>query len=482
MDGSFYLVGVDMGSTGLKAVALLDGQVAAAAHAPMVYHQEGPVCEYDAEKYYQTVAGLIRQVTRAMPAQAVCRGVAAVCASGNAVLLKAGKPLSPILSWRDNRGAAEMEQVFGPLTEEEVHRTVGWHKVPKFPLAQLSWLKCRRPELWARADLICEGSCYVNYRLCGQFAMDHSTATTFYLQDQQTLTWNPDFLEKLGLPPRNLPRLVAPGTQIGRITPEAARDTGLPAGTPVAAGCYDGAAAARSAGLFREGQMLLSCGTSWVCAYPSKSRRQLLDAGLMIDPYLSEQGLWLGMTSLGECSVYVDQALDLVLPRDGDRTAAFNRLAAAAPPGAGGLLLDPMRLSACDLSGRSGAQICRGIMEGIAYSVKRQIAAVRQKCGGLSLTRAAMVGGPSNSVLWPQIVSDILEVPVHVALRSDACAVGAALLAGLGGGVWDSLAEGQSALREEGRDYLPDTAAAAVYRRAFRDYEAAFPGPEENMH
>lgn len=475
-----YLIGLDLGSTGLKAAALLDGRVSAAVQTGMTYHRAGPVCEYDGEEYYRTVAALLRALAAKMPPETVCAGVAAVCASGNAVLLREGRPLTPVISWRDDRGVPEMEKIFGPLTEEEVHRRVGWHKVPKFPLAQLSWLRVHRPELLDGADMVCEGSCYIGYRLCGNFLMDHSTATTFYLQDQQALAWDRETLGKLGLREEQLPPLAPPGTKMGSLTPQAAADTGLPAGTPVVTGCYDGAAAARSAGLLEEDQVLLSCGTSWVTLYPRRSRQELLDLGLMIDPYLREKDLWLGMTSLGECSDCVDRALDRILPRDGDRVARFNALAQTAPPGARGLLFDPMRPEASgDLSPWSHAELCRGIMEGIAYSIRRQMEALPL---AHRPRRVTMVGGPSSSALWPQIVSDVLELPVEVRLGSNACAVGAALLAGLGAGVFRDLEEGLASLREESRRYAPDPRAVALCRPAYAAFREKFPGLEENMH
>lgn len=480
---SRYLIGVDSGSTGIKAIALQNGQIAFSAHAQMKYHENGMICEYDAETYYEQIADLIRQITGAMPEDSICDGITVVCASGNTLLLKEGKPLLPVFSWRDNRGGDAIEAVLGPLTEEQIHESVGWHKVPKFPLAQLSWIKQNHPDLLENADRICEASCYINYRLCGEWAMDHSTATTFYLQDQEKLCWNAGTLKLLGIPEHKLPRLTDTGSQIGQITESAARDTGLPLGTPVTAGCYDGASAALCAGIFRKDQMLISCGTSWVCIYPSFSRKYLLDLGVMIDPYFTKEHLWIGMTSLGECGVYLNRILNNVLPRSNDPMGEFNRFAAQSVPGAHGLLLNPMRMNqnGC-LSEYSVSDICRALMEGIVYSIKRQMQFIQEGHSPLNIAQISMVGGPSSSAIWPQIVSDILERPVHVAFGTNACAVGAAMIAGIGSGIFHGPHDAWAGIKHVIRSYTPDPAAVAVYRKGYEQFIEKFPGLDENMH
>ena len=478
-----YLIGVDSGSTGIKAVALLGGRITACAHTRMVYREDGGICEYDAEAYYDRIAGLIRELTLELPRDAVCDGISLVSASGNTLLLKDGKALLPIFSWRDNRGSEDMEAVLGPVSEAQIHESVGWHKVPKFPLAQLSWIRRNRPEALEQANRICEASSYINYRLCGEWAMDHSSATTFYLQDQKKLCWNPETLRLLDIPEYKLPKLVPVGAKIGYITAAASEDTGLTIGTPVVAGCYDGAGAARSAGILRDDQMLISCGTSWVSIYSSKSRRYLLDLGTMVDPYLEQEGRWIGMTSLGECDIFINRILDTIIPENRNRYEEFSRLSAESVPGAHGLLINPMRFRQNgSLSGYPVSDVCRALMEGIVYSVKRQMQSIQQGHGRLDITHIYMSGGPSNSCIWPQIVSDIMNKPVQVSFGSNACAAGAAMIAGIGSGVFCGLHDARSRLREEVRSYTPDPAAVAFHQQGYLKFTEKFPGLDENMH
>ena len=483
MCDNHYLVGLDLGSSGMKGVVLRGGQIVAQQSAPMQYLREDKLCEYDADIYYSTAADLIRRLVSDMPADCRCAGIAVACASGNTLLLKHGRPLIPVISWRDSRGSQELETLFSNFSAEDIYHTCGWHKAPKFPLTQLSWLARCHPELLAKSDMICEGSCYINYRLCGQYGMDHSTATTFYLQNQSALQWDPCFLAPLHIRLEQLPPLVPSGARLGAVTAQAAAETGLPLGTPVAAGCYDGASVGRASGLLREGQLLISCGTSWVCGYPCKSRQKLLQMNTMIDPYLLEQNTWLGMTSLGEAGVYVNRALDQILPDCGSRIARFYQLASLAPAGSEGLLLNPMRLEQCgDLSRWDASTVCRAIMEGIVYSVKRQIQTVQQACPDYpAIQEVIMAGGPTQSKLWPQIVSDVLQLPVRVYHSSNTSAVGAAILAGLGSGVFSSVEDAFASIHKQDIKFLPDPGRAAIYREAFPRFQARFPGRDINM-
>ena len=250
------------------------------------------------------------------------------------------------------------------------------------------------------------------------------------------------------------------------------------------AGCYDGAGAARAAGLTRDDEMLISCGTSWVCAYPCRDRDTLLALDTMIDPYLREDDLWIGMTSLGEAGVHVDRALDAILPRNAKRGEMFSELAARSVPGAHGLQINPMRLEQCgDLTKWPMEDVCRAVMEGIAYSVKRQMGIVKDldTQDRLHIRQILMVGGPSNSHIWPQIVSDIMDLPVRVVCGSTASSVGAAMIAGVGAGVFISYADAQRQLQLERRDYTPNPEAAAVYRAGLEKFCAKFPGRDANM-
>ena len=271
------------------------------------------------------------------------------------------------------------------------------------------------------------------YRLTGLWRMDQSTGTTFHLIDQVKGAYHAPLLDRLGIPKSKLSMLTRPGAAVGPLTAQAARDTGLSTGTMVVAGSFDHPAAALAAGVTRPGQLMLSCGTSWVGLLPHADRDVILEAGLLCDPFLSSGGgPWAGMFSVPRIGRAIDWYLaHAIAPDQRDPLGVFNELAVQAEPGAGGLAIDLREPPRLPRAGR--ANISRAVMEGAARLVNEQIVALRA-CG-LRFDGAVMVGGPAQSPVWPSIVADITGLELTVGGRS-AGARGAAMLAGIGLGLY----------------------------------------------
>ncbi|OPZ29514.1 MAG: Autoinducer 2 kinase LsrK [Lentisphaerae bacterium ADurb.BinA184] len=267
------------------------------------------------------------------------------------------------------------------------------------------------------------------YRLTGQWVMDHSTATTFHLQEQRSGTYYAPFLERLEIPRAKLSALVGSGAAVGPLTATARRETGLSPRTVVVTGCFDHPAAARAVGVESPGQLMLSCGTSWVGFAPCPGRQAVLDANMLCDPFLSaDGGPWAGMFSVPQIGQTIEWYIDHVIaPGEHDRLHIFNESAAAAPPGAGGLRIDLREAPRPPDASR--ACVSRAVMEGAARLLNEKLAALRD--GGFRYERAVMVGGPAGSPVWPGIVAGITGLEVEVGTRS-AGARGAARLAGEG--------------------------------------------------
>jgi sugar (pentulose or hexulose) kinase len=180
------------------------------------------------------------------------------------------------------------------------------------------------------------------YRLCGRWGMDPSTATTFYLYNQQSGAWHRPYLDLLGLTERQLsplaPRPGLAGLRAGR------GDTGPAGDTLVVLGCFDHPGAARGTGVLEPGDLLLSCGTSWVGLYPLAERAAGVRQKLLVDPFLSPRGPWAGMFALTAIGVTIEKYLDRFLLRPGEEPSGkygiFNAAASRCPAGAGGLRLD----------------------------------------------------------------------------------------------------------------------------------------------
>jgi xylulokinase len=441
-----YLIGLDLGTSAIKGV-LVDGRgrvIADAGAATAYAHPHPGWVEADADAHYRRVCAVLRTLAAAAPGPVVALAMAA--ASGNTLLTDdAGAPLTPIINWMDGRAAEAPLPALAGLTVAEVTRITGWPCVTSFPLGHLAWLREHRADLYRAAGHYAMDTDWLLYQLTGQWRMDHSTATTFHLQEQTRGAYYAPFLARLGIPEAKLSPLVAPGAPVGPLTPAAATDTGLPPHTLVVAGCFDHPAAARAMGVLAPGALLLSCGTSWVGFTPGMDRQALLDAGLLCDPFLSAQGgPWGGLFSVPAIGPTIDWYLDhLIAPGETDRLGVFNALAAAAPPGAGGLSIDlrePPHPLAADR-----ALISRAVMEGAARLLHEKLQALEAQ--GFHFTQAVMVGGPAASPIWPAIVAELTGLAVTVGDRA-AGARGAALLAGLGAGCYRDLGDALAAWDE----------------------------------
>jgi len=432
------LIGLDLGTSVIKGV-LTDRRgvvLAEASRSNNLLHPKEGWVEIEPAGHYRNVCDVIRRLAAAAPGDVAA--VAMAAASGNTLLTdERGEPLSNLITWMDCRAQMNPPAALSGLTAAAVRQITGWPCVTNFPLAHLAWLRENEPRLYGAAAHYGMDTDWLLYRLTGNWMMDFSTATTFHLQEQISGTYHIPFLERLGIVPEKLSALTRSGLVAGHLTPQAAADTGLSERTLAVTGCFDHPAAARAAGVLEPGQLMLSCGTSWVGFVPHGNRQALVDAELLCDPFLSRSGgPWAGMFSVSCIGRAIDWYVEHVIAADEDaemRMRVFDASAAEAPPGAGGLRIDlrepPRLLSA------SRAHVSRAVMEGAAGLLAERVRDLSDR--GFRYTHAVMVGGPSRSPVWPRIVAELTGLDVTVGGRS-AGARGAALLAGIGAGLFEN--------------------------------------------
>ncbi len=461
-----YLIGLDLGTSACKGSLLSESGawVAEAKEATVYTYGGNGEVTFDADDFYKIVARVIRMLVSSLPEGGEIVGIGMASASGNTLLVdEAGKPLTPVFSWLDKRDAGEMEEVFGTPDENAIYRTCGWPYIPSFPLAHLAWLKVHQPELLKNASGIRMSTDYLLFRLTGCWGMDPSTATTFYLRDQVSGKWNHALLDPLGIREEQLPPVYPTGTLLGRVTAKASEETGLPEGCAVVLGAFDHHLAALGAGVTKEGQLLLSCGTSWVCFLPLCDREKVLEQNLLCDPFLSSaNGPWAGMFSLESVAVKIDGMVKKWISSDEDALKTFDTLARSAAPGADGLRIDPTKDLERDFSGYEKKNIARALMEGTAYLLASEVKRLAGE--GIQVSSAIMVGGPSKSDPWPGIVTDMLGIPVDTVYGVCAGAVGAATLAGIATRLYPSLEDAYAMRTPDLITRTPDPEKAAFYR------------------
>jgi sugar (pentulose or hexulose) kinase len=431
-----FLMGLDLGTSALKGVVMdARGEVLATEEEPSRYLEPKPDWfETDPIGHRRDVFGLIRRLASTAPGP--IRALAACAASGNTLLADTdGTPQTYIINWMDRRTADHPPAVLGGLTPESVRQVVGWPCVDIFPLAHLGWIRENQPDILDRTPHVGMNTDWLLFLLTGNWLMDHSTATSFHLQDQLARRYHRPFLDRLGIPESKLSRLVRSGVSAGRITAEAAAATGLATDTEVVTGCFDHPAAARAVGVLEPGRLMLSCGTSWVGFFGESDRAKVLDAGLLCDPFLTDRGgPWGAMFSVP----YIGRTIDIwvhevIAPWTRDPYAVFNAAAAAAPPGAGGLRID-LRRPVEEPVSDTPENVSRAVMEGAARLLADQVEALRRR--GFRFDEAVIVGGLSRSPVWSEIVAGTAGLAL-TAGTAHSGARGAAMLAGIGAGLFE---------------------------------------------
>lgn len=470
------LLGVDLGTSNYKAAAVAaDGRVLATNQLVTRYRRPAADrVQFSAPAHFQRLCRLIRGVVAELPASAEPAALCLSGANGNTLLLDAGhRPLAPAISWLDTRAGDDFQALLPALTREEVRETVGWPWTRRFPLTELAWIRRYRPSLYGKARYFVPDTAYYHHGLCGRLVIDHSSATTFFLQDQKRRCWHEPFLRTLGIEARSLAELVAPGTKLGGLTSKAARDTGLPAGLPVVAGSFDHPSAAIGSGVLDVGELLLSGGTSWVGFLPTRDRASALAHGLIVDPFRQPDGPWGAMFALTAVGTTIDRYLTAVFPFPkslplGERYRRFTVAAATVARGAEGTPIDPLapppigrRAIRQLVAGSSLGQLSRRLMVGTALAMRRRLAAVT--AAGFDPRRVVMVGGPSASAVWTQIVADVVGRELEVAGGSMAGATGAALLGGIGVGLYRDAADAVDRIRPTFTRVSPDPRARDGY-------------------
>jgi len=493
-----HVVGVDLGTSSVKVVVLREDGVVigSAAQAYPLSTPHPGWAEQDPHAWWSAFCSAVRDLLDrvSLPADSIQAMAMGGQMHGLALLDARGDPLCPAIIWPDQRSAEEAEDIERRLAGHDLLRTLGGGVSPGFMLASLAWRRAHQPELWARAATALLPKDYLRYRVTGVLASDPSDGCGIPLIDLSSWAWSTDALEQLDLPAHLLPPLLPSDALAGTVTPAAAEATGLPAGLPVFCGGSDQAMGAIGAGLLEPGPLLLSISTGGQMVTvltappdaPARGLRTLCHA--LPGRYLAlaaTLGAGLSLTWL-RAQVFADASADA--------SADLLALAATAPPGAGGLLFFPylagerMPLLDPQASGawlglrldHGRAHLARAVLEGVVFGLRQALEPLRETAARPS--HILLAGGMARAPLAPRVVADVLGQPVRLLRTAEQSALGAALLAAVGVGLFPDLATACAAAVGYEAPLLPDPARADLYDRLYAHYRGFYPKVRDDMH
>ena len=350
------------------------------------------------------------------------------------------------------------------------------------PSAILAWVRDHEPERFGRIAHVLACKDWLRFCLAGTVGTDLTEASTSFT-DVRTQTYAPDILSIFGLDAlsNTLPAVALPDAEVGRVTPEAARVTGLIAGTPVVAGLHDVTASALGVGGYGEGIVAIVAGTysinETVSSQPSVDARWFCRNGL-------RPGEWNNMAISPASAANYDWFLDTLCGVERRAAEAEGRsIHAIVAPELEAALGRPSTLlfhpylfgsphgpaASAGFIGLRGwhdrGDMLRAVIEGIAFNHRVHVDALRD---GFALKEARMTGGISRNPVFAQLFADALGIPVTVTETEEAAAWGAALCAGSGVGLFASPRHDPRDLSRLGRSYSPDAARSAALAERYR--------------
>ncbi|WP_226579790.1 xylulokinase [Acuticoccus sediminis] len=474
------LLGIDLGAGSLKSTVITGaGEVVASASAPVETLVPKPGhSEQDPAGWWVALVASLKSLWEAGvdPDRVVALSLTAG-AHTSVLEDEAGEVLRPAIMWNDARSGAQVTRGRAEAGTEILKRS-GNRISATWTLPQLMWLADEEPDVHARIRSLTPAKDWLRRKLDGSRATDLTDAWGIMLADAQSGGWSDALCEMAGIRTAVLPAIVRSTDATGTVTEAAAAETGLRAGTTVICGTSDTNAETYSAGMTRPGIGALKLATA--ATVSTLTAAPAFSDDVIHYPHLVP-GHYYAITATNSCASahrWLRDALFEDIGFDG-----MDRKAQTVPAGSEGLLFHPylsgerspywnpdLRASFVGLGfAHKAAHMCRALYEGVAYSLRDCLEVLRQR--GMGFTTARLVGGGTRSALWRQTIADVTGLTIEVPEQGDA-SFGAALIAGIGAGVFSDTDDAARAIRV-GETLHPNPENASVYETGFGLFRAA---------
>jgi len=487
-----YVLGIDVGTGGTRAVIMDErGRILASAteeHEPFATPQIG-WAEQHPEDWWRAAGIAVRKAA----AEAKITGAQIGCVgfSGQmhgAVMLDASdQVVRPALIWCDVRTQEQCDALTRTLGRERIIQLTCNPALTNFTLTKFMWVRQHEPQNWQRVRSVMLPKDYVRFRLTGERAIDMADGSGTLMLDVANRRWSDEMLRAGQVDAAMLPSLHESPAVCGKVCAAGAEATGLVAGTPVVAGAGDQAAGAIGMGIVAPGAVSATIGTSGV-VFAACDRPALDPQGRLHTFCHGIPGRWhvMGVTQAAGQSLrwFRDQFVGAGAAGAYDKLTAE---AAATPAGAEGLLWAPYlmgeRTPHLDANARGAlvgltashtrAHVVRAILEGVAFSLKDTFTIFEEM--KVPVKNIRLGGGGARSPLWRQIQADVYGQEVEIVEAEEGAAYGAAILAGVGAGIWPSVDAACAAGVRVARRVQPDPSAVETMRASYAAFRRVYP-------
>ncbi len=505
MGSSPLLVGLDLGTTGARAGVFDGGDLLAwaACAFPIQTPQPGWAEQAPADWWKASSTAISGAIEKSSVRAADIVGIGVSGQMHGSVFLDSSlEPVRQCILWCDQRTASQAEAITARVGAARLSELTCNPSLTGFTAPKVLWLRENEPGSFARVEKLMLPKDYINLELSGAVATDVSDASGTLLFDVAARRWSDEMLEALEIPRSWLPDALDSAQVAGRVTAEASRATGLPEGAVVVAGGADNACSALGMGVLREGAVAVSTGSSGTVLTPVAS--PLRDpAGRLHTFCHAVPDTWylMGVVLSAGAALrwFRDELGEPEVSRAGelgiDPYELLDATASQAPPGCEGLVFLPYlageRTPHCDPDARGvlfgidlskrREHVVRSVMEGVVFALDDSFRLIREL--GAPMERIVSGGGGARSALWRSMQADVFGLPVTTAGNTEAAMLGAAMLAGVGSGVFPTLADAARACVSSGETLQPDPERGRLYaasRLRFSELYPAIFGEERN--
>ncbi|HDZ19893.1 hypothetical protein LCGC14_0204660 [marine sediment metagenome] len=493
-----HFLAIDLGTSAVKA-AIFDerGKRAALDIQEYALLTEGEdLCELPAETYWDKFVVACKKVLADSAVDPKDIAAVGFASQGESFVPvdASGKPLRNTIVWLDNRAHDEAAAIEAKFGRDLVYKTTGQPDVgPIWTACKILWIKTHEPDVFAATAKFCLVEDFLIHRLSGKFVSEFSVYSSSLVLDINTRALWPEMLEFIGVSADHFPELTESGSVVGPITAEAAAATGLSTETLVVTGAYDHAAGSIGAGVTHSGVMSETTGSSMAICAPVDSiafdpefrvpvHCHAISGKYFFSPYGETAGMVLKWfrDNLGQSEIAQAEATG------GDAFEILSEMAAAVPAGSEGLVMLPF------LSGTGAPEFdpnakgvffglalkhtkghfVRAIMESVAYMIAKNVDVMADL--GVKVDEIRSLGGGAKSDLWCQIKADAMGTRVAIVEESEQALKGAAILAGVGAGVFGDLEAASNDMVAIKKRYEPNADNAQIYAAGLATYEALY--------
>ena len=479
-------IGVDLGTTSCKAGAYsLDGTLLGSGSAPCtVDHPKPGWAEQDPAGYWAGAVSAVRQALAQVDRTAV-RALACCGHTPSMVLVdRHGRPVRAAIIWQDSRATAEATALDEEVSAAQWRDWLGMDlpRNASYPPARLRWLHTHEPDVLARAYRLLQPKDYLNYCLTGRLASDYwGSKGLIHLSSGAPVA---AYADVLGIAPELAPPVYHPHQELGTLTPAAADALGLPAALPVAVGWTDALAGMLGTGALADaGQAFDIAGTSEIVGVTSREE-PAEPAGMLVAPVMNTAlRLVYGPTQTSGAALqwllrsfypneqeHMPQHVESLAGLSSERLLFLPYLEGERTPiwdsHARGVFF---RIS----STHAREHFARAVLEGVAFSV-RHVLDVAQLVTGTAVDALRLSGGGAELRVWNTIKASVLGIPVYPTTVRDAGTLGAAMLAAMAYGAYESIDEASRAMVRLADPIMPDEALLAYYNQLYQEYRILY--------